>query len=202
MLDAPVSHCAKPCASAATRLMTHVLSGAAERVGIGRGGPKRQSTLVQLRLLAVSVVVKFASVMDVWLQGATVVVDQTSVVEVVMVEHGDDDGWQRSLIPVLAFFAFARILQLLATVPCFFALTVTTPVKPPHTELVLLALTLTFPIPPAQRVGLAARIFLFLRSCGVQPASGWLMHSSRLYVHLLPTAFAEMVPPSATVPLV
>src|SRR5438876_8165041 len=103
---------------------------------------------------------------------------------------------------VLAFFAFARILQLLDTVPCFFAFTVTTPVKPPHTGPVLLALTLTFPIPPAQRVGLAARIFLFLRSCGVQLSPGWLMHSSRLNVHLLPTAFAQMVPPSATAPLV
>ena len=72
-LDAPVSHCAKPCASAATRLMTHVLSGAAERFGIGRGGPKRQSTLVQFRLLPVSVEVKFASVMHVSLQALTLV---------------------------------------------------------------------------------------------------------------------------------
>jgi len=131
-----------------------------------------------------------------------VVVAVVIVVVVVAPEHGLDTGWQRSVMLVLACFAFPRILQLLATVPCFFAFTVTTPVKPPHTELVVLALTLTFPIPPAQAVGLAAWIFLFLRSCGVQPASGWLMHSSRLNVHLLPTAFAQMVPPSATVPLV
>ena len=123
------------------------------------------------------------------------------VVVVVVVEHGIDEGWQRSVMLVLACFAFPRILQLLATVPCFFAFTVT-PAKLPHTELVPLALTFTFPIFPAQKVGLAAWVVLFLRSCGVQLAPGWLTHSSRLNVHLLPTAFAQMVPPSVTVPLV
>ena len=72
-LDAPVSHCANPCASAATMLMTHVLSGAAALFGIGRGGPKRQSTLVQFRLLPVSVEVRLASVRQVSLQPLTLV---------------------------------------------------------------------------------------------------------------------------------
>ena len=125
----------------------------------------------------------------------------SGVVVVVVVEHGLDSGRQRSVMVLLAFFAFPRILQLLATVPCFFAFTVT-PAKLPHTELVPLALTFTFPIFPAQNVGLAAWVVLFLRSCGVQLASGWLTHSPRLNVHLLPTAFAQMVPPSVTVPLV
>ena len=97
------------------------------------------------------------------------------VVVVVVVEHGADSGWQRSVILVLDFPAFALILQLPAFVPCFFVFTLT-PAKLPHTELVPLALTLTFPIPPAQR--LEAWIVLFLRSFGVQPASGWLTHSS------------------------
>jgi len=127
-----------------------------------------------------------------------VVVVAVVIVVVVAPEHGIDCGWQRSVMLVLACFAFPRILQLLA---CFFAFTVT-PAKLPHTELVPLALTFTFPIFPAQNVGLAAWVVLFLRSCGVQLASGWLTHSPRLNVHLLPTAFAQMVPPSVTVPLV
>src|SRR5207253_6653445 len=79
-----------------------------------------------------------------------VVVDVLLVVVVVAPEHGVDSGWQRSVMLVLAFFAFPRILQLLAFVPCFFVFTVT-PTKLPHTEFVPLALRLTFPIPPAQR---------------------------------------------------
>src|SRR2546428_6528526 len=52
----------------------------------------------------------------------------------------------------------------------------TTLFRSPHTELVPLALTFTFPIFPAQKVGLAAWVVLFLRSCGVQLAPGWLTH--------------------------
>ncbi len=83
--------------------------------------------------------------------------------------------------------------------PCFFVFTLT-PAGFPHAELVPLALTLTFPIPPAQR--LAAWIVLIFRSFGVQLAPDWLTHRSSWKVHLLPTAVAQMVPPSATVPLV
>jgi len=72
-LDAPLSHCAKPCASSATTLTMHVLSAAAALLGIGRGGPKRQPTLVQFRLLPVSVEVKLASVRQVPLQALTLV---------------------------------------------------------------------------------------------------------------------------------
>jgi len=129
-----------------------------------------------------------------------IVVVVVVVVEVVVVAHGLDDGSQRSVILVLAFPAFALILQLAAFVPCFFVFTVT-PVKLPHTELVPLGLTLSFPIPPAQWLGLKAWIF-FLRLFGVQLAPGWLTHSFRLNEHLLSTAVAQIMLPSVTAPLV
>src|SRR6266404_1747562 len=132
-------------------------------------------------------------------QGRVVVVVAVLMVVVVVPEHGVDCGWQRSVILVLAFPAFALILQLPAFVPCFFVFTLT-PAKLPHTELVWLALTLTFPIPPAQR--LEAWIVFFLRSFSVQLLAGWLTHSASWMVHLLPAAVAQTVPPSATVPLV
>src|SRR5207247_9705768 len=62
------SQCAGPTALAATRLMMHVLSELKAVFGIGRGGPKRQSLLVQFRLLPVSVEVRLASVRSVPLQ--------------------------------------------------------------------------------------------------------------------------------------
>src|SRR5438046_1994910 len=121
------------------------------------------------------------------------------VVVVVVVEQGVDGGWQRSVRLVWDCPAFARSLQLPACAPCFFVFTLT-PAKFPHTELVPLALTLSFPIPPAQR--LEAWIVRFLRSFGVQPASGWLTHSSSWNVHLFRAAVPQTVPWSATGPLV
>src|SRR5438034_3746150 len=121
------------------------------------------------------------------------------VVVVVVPEHGDDSGSQRSVIVLRDCPAFARILHLPSFVPCFFVFTLT-PAGFPHAELVPLALTLTFPIPPAQRP--AAWIVLIFRSFGVQLAPDWLTHRSSWKVHLLPTAVAQIVPPSATVPLV
>ena len=57
-----------PTALAAMTLMMHVLVAADAVFGIGRGGPKRQSALVQVRLLPVSVEVRLASVRSVALQ--------------------------------------------------------------------------------------------------------------------------------------
>src|SRR2546426_12187 len=127
--------------------MMHVLSALKAVFGIGRGGPERQATHAQ----AVAAT-QWHEESQSWpalhwpyphggsqsspdstapFPHTGIVVVVVVVVEVVVVEHGLDDGWQRSVMLVLAFFAFARILQLLATVPCFFAFTVTTPVKPP-----------------------------------------------------------------------
>src|SRR5207247_11250056 len=83
-------------------------------------------------------------------------------------------GSQRSVILVLAFPAFPLILQLPALVPCFFVRTVT-PAKVPHTELMPLALTWTFPTPLHR---LEAWMFLCLRFCGVQDRKGTRLNSS------------------------
>src|SRR5439155_487843 len=94
--------------------------------------------------------------------------------------------------------AFARILQVPARVPCFFVFTLT-PAKFPHTEVVPLALTLSFPIPPQWPL---AWILFVPRSCGVQLSPGWLTHSSSWNVHFLPTAVAQTVLPFVTGALV
>src|SRR2546422_9107556 len=72
-LDAPVSHCPNPVASVAMVLMTHVLSGATALFGIGKGGPNRHPTLVQFRLLPVSVDVRLLRVRHVPLHALTLV---------------------------------------------------------------------------------------------------------------------------------
>src|SRR5436309_15808165 len=63
-LETPVEQSAEPLASAVTVLMTHTLVGVLAEFGIGSGGPNRQPTLVQLRLLPVSVEVKLLRVSD------------------------------------------------------------------------------------------------------------------------------------------
>jgi len=118
-------------------------------------------------VVAAPVVVVAASVVVVVVTTSVVVVVPGGLV-VVVVEHGADCGWQRSVILVWDCAAFARILQLPACEPRFFVFTLT-PVESPHTELVPLALTLSFPIPPQWP---AARILLFLRFFGVQLDSG------------------------------
>src|SRR2546428_2083514 len=113
---------------------------------------------------------------------------------VVVVAHGFDDGSQRSVIVLLDGPAFAWILQLPSFVPRFFVFTLT-PVTFPHTELVPMALTLTFPIPPQWP---EAWILFFLRSFGVQLSTGWLAHTASWKVHLLPTAVPQSMLPSVT----
>ena len=127
--------------------------------------------------------------------GGGMVVD---VVEVVVVAHSPACGSQRSVILVLAFPAFPLILQLPALVPCFFVRTVT-PAKAPHTELVPLALTWTFPTPLHR---LEAWMFLCLRSFAVQPLSVSFTHSAISKTHFLLTAVWQTVPWSVTRPLV
>src|SRR5207245_2543028 len=95
-------------------------------------------------VVAAPVVVVAAAVVVVT---ASVVVVVPGVLVVVVVEHGVDGGWQRSVILVWDCFAFARILQVPACVPWFFVFTLT-PAEFPHKELLPLALTLSFPIPP------------------------------------------------------
>jgi hypothetical protein len=53
---------AVPLASVATTLTTHTLVGVLPEFGIGSGGPKRQPTLVQFRLLPVCAEVRFVRV--------------------------------------------------------------------------------------------------------------------------------------------
>src|SRR5436309_13781252 len=55
MLAAPLEQSAVPVALLATRLITQTLYGGLNVFGIGSGGPNRQPTLVQFRLLPVSV---------------------------------------------------------------------------------------------------------------------------------------------------
>src|SRR3989442_14077577 len=97
------------------------------------------------------------------LRGHGMVVDVVEVV--VVVAHSPACGSQRSVVLVLAFPAFPLILQLPALVPCFFVRTVT-PAKAPHTELVPLALTWTFPTPLHR---LEARVFPLLRVLAAAP---------------------------------
>jgi hypothetical protein len=58
--DAPVLQFPVPLALVATTLTTHTLVGVLTEFGIGSGGPKRQPTLVQFRLLPVCAEVRFA----------------------------------------------------------------------------------------------------------------------------------------------
>src|SRR5438093_1372163 len=58
MLAAPLEQSAVPVALLATRLITQTLYGGLNVFGIGSGGPNRQPTLVQFRLLPVSVEVR------------------------------------------------------------------------------------------------------------------------------------------------
>ena len=146
-------------------------------------------------VVASSVVVVTASVVVV---AASVVVLVPGVLVVVVVEHGVDGGWQRSVIVLRDCPAFAWILQVPACVPCFFVFTLT-PAKFPHTEVVPLALTLSFPIPPQWPL---AWIRFLLRSFGVQLPPDWLTHSSSWNVHLLPAAVAQTALPSVTGALV
>src|SRR5213078_4226712 len=71
--EAPVTQSAEPVASADTELMTHRLIGVVVEFGIGSGGPNRHPTLVQFRLLPVSVEVRLLSVRQVSLQEASLV---------------------------------------------------------------------------------------------------------------------------------
>ena len=52
-METPVTQFAEPLALVATTLTTHTLVGVLPEFGIGSGGPKRQPTLVQFRLLPV-----------------------------------------------------------------------------------------------------------------------------------------------------
>src|SRR5713101_1054897 len=83
-------------------------------------------------VVAAPVVVVAASVVVVVVTTSVVVVVPGGLV-VVVVEHGADCGWQRSVILVWDCAAFARILQLPACEPRFFVFTLT-PVESPHTE--------------------------------------------------------------------
>ena len=67
--EAPVTQSAEPVASADTELMTHRLIGVVVEFGIGSGGPNRHPTLVQFRLLPVSVEVRRVRVRLVPLHG-------------------------------------------------------------------------------------------------------------------------------------
>src|SRR5437667_1075085 len=69
--EAPVPQSVEPVASADTVLMTHRLIAVADAFGIGSGGPNRQPTLVQFRLLPVWVEVMLARVTLVPLQADT-----------------------------------------------------------------------------------------------------------------------------------
>ncbi|PYN80157.1 MAG: hypothetical protein DMD97_03865 [Candidatus Rokuibacteriota bacterium] len=148
-------------------------------------------------VVAASVVVVAASVVvvavSVVVVTASVVVVGVWVVVVVVVGQGDDCGWQRSVMSVRESPAFAWIRH----VP-FFVRTLT-PAKFPHTALVPLALTLSFPIPPQWPL---AWIRLFLRSFGVQLSAAWFTHSASSKVHVLPAAVAQSELASATRPLV
>ncbi len=62
MLAAPLEQSAVPVALLATRLMAQTLYGALPAFGIGSGGPNRHPTLVQVRLLIVSIEVVLARV--------------------------------------------------------------------------------------------------------------------------------------------
>ena len=60
--DAPVLQFAVPLALVATTFTTHTLVGVLPAFGMGSGGPKRQPTLVQFRLLPVFAEVRFERV--------------------------------------------------------------------------------------------------------------------------------------------
>src|SRR5438552_8410209 len=70
-LEAPVEQSAEPLASVVTELTTQTLVGVLPGFGIGSGGPNRQPTLVQFRLLPVWVEVMLARVTLVPLQADT-----------------------------------------------------------------------------------------------------------------------------------
>src|SRR6266404_3173238 len=73
MLAAPLEQSAVPVALLATRLMAQTLDGALPPFGIGSGGPNRHPTLVQFRLLPVSVEVRLPRVSPVPLHAVTLV---------------------------------------------------------------------------------------------------------------------------------
>src|SRR5207248_320497 len=106
--------------------------------------------------------------------------------------------WQRSVISVRESPAFAWIRHVPGCDPCFFVRTLT-PAKPPHTALVALALTLSFPIPAQWPL---AWMRFFLRSFGVQLSAAWFKHSASSKVHVLSTAVAQSELASATTPVV
>src|SRR5436309_9333915 len=68
-LEAPLAQSAVPLALTDTALMTHRLIGVVVEFGIGSGGPNRHPTLVQFRLLPVSVEVRRVRVRLVPLHG-------------------------------------------------------------------------------------------------------------------------------------
>src|SRR5436309_120208 len=73
MLAAPLEQSAVPVALLATRLITQTLYGGLNVFGIGSGGPNRQPTLVQFRLLPVSVEARLPRVSAVPLHAAMTV---------------------------------------------------------------------------------------------------------------------------------
>ncbi len=70
-LEAPLEQSAEPLALVVTELMTHTLVGVLTGFGIGSGGPNRQPTLVQFRMLPVWAEVRLARVRLVPLQADT-----------------------------------------------------------------------------------------------------------------------------------
>ena len=72
-LEAPLEQSAEPLALVVTELMTHTLVGVLTGFGIGSGGPNRQPTLVQFRMLPVWAEVRLARVRLVPLQADTAV---------------------------------------------------------------------------------------------------------------------------------
>ncbi len=117
MLAAPLEQSAVPVALLATRLMTQTLYGGLNVFGIGSGGPNRQPTLVQFRLLPVSVEARLPRVSAVPLHAVTL------VSEVLM--SGTTKGGGTALLPPTYSSPQARLR---AVVPSFFVVTPQLPV--------------------------------------------------------------------------
>src|SRR5213593_4564947 len=116
MLAAPLEQSAVPVALLATRLMTQTLYGGLNVFGIGSGGPNRQPTLVQFRLLPVSVEARLPRVSAVPLHAVTL------VSEVLM--SGTTKVGGTALLPPYS----SPQARLRAVVPSFFVVTPQLPV--------------------------------------------------------------------------
>ena len=118
MLAAPLEQSAVPVALLATRLITQTLYGGLNVFGIGSGGPNRQPTLVQFRLLPVSVEARLPRVSAVPLHAVTL------VSEVLM--SGTTKGGGTALLPPPTYSSPQARLR--AVVPSFFVVTPQLPV--------------------------------------------------------------------------